>query len=60
VVADIGGIVLLVALVLGGIGIFRLRTGKSGARLLNLTMVIALVLIVSYVVAVWAMSGKPS
>jgi hypothetical protein len=60
VVADLGGILFLVALVLGGIGIFRLRKGKSGAGLLNLTMVIALVLVVAYVVAVWAMSGKPS
>ena len=48
------------ALVVGGIGVLRLRSGKSGAGLLKLTMVIALVLAVAYVVAVWAMTGKPT
>jgi hypothetical protein len=59
VVADYGAILLLLALVLGGAGIYRLRTGK-GTVLLKLTMVISLVLIVGYVVAVWAMTGKPA
>jgi hypothetical protein len=60
VVADWGGLVLLVALALGGIGVRRLSQGKGGMALLRLTMLIALVLIVAYVVAVWAMTGKPS
>ena len=60
IVADLGGILLLVALALGGIGIYRLGNGKSGTLLLKATMVIALVLVVAYVVAVWAMTGKPS
>jgi uncharacterized cupredoxin-like copper-binding protein len=59
-VADYGGLVFLLALVLGGIAIFRLRRGESGTRLLQLTMVIALVLALAYVVAVWAMTGKPN
>jgi hypothetical protein len=59
-VADWGGLLLLLALVLGGIGVYRLRNGKGGAGLLKATMVIALVLIVAYVVAVWAMTGKPN
>jgi hypothetical protein len=59
VVADYGGLLLLLALVLGGIGVFRLRSGK-GATLLKVTMVISLVLILAYVVAVWAMTGKPN
>jgi uncharacterized cupredoxin-like copper-binding protein len=58
IVADGGGILFLVALVLGGIGVYRLKSGKS-AGLLKLTMVIALVLALAYVVAVWAMTGKP-
>ena len=49
----------LLALVVGGIGVRRLPSGK-GAGLLKVTMVIALVLVVAYVVAVWAMTGKPS
>ena len=57
-IADLGGLVLLVALVVGGIGVYRLRTGK-GAGLLKVTLVLALVLVAAYLVAAWAMAGKP-
>jgi hypothetical protein len=60
IVADLGGLLFLLALVLGGIGVYRLRDGKGGTILLKATMLIALVLIVAYVVAVWAMTGKPN
>ena len=59
-VADWGGLLFLAALALGGVGVYRLRNGKGGAGLLKLTMVISLVLIVAYVIAVWAMTGKPN
>jgi hypothetical protein len=59
VVADGGGLLFLLALVLGGVGVYRLRDGK-GTALLKATMVISLVLLLAYVVAVWAMTGKPS
>jgi uncharacterized cupredoxin-like copper-binding protein len=59
VVADGGAILFVLALVAGGVGISRLRRGKGGAGLLKVTMVSALVLAVAYVVAVWAMTGKP-
>lgn len=59
VVADWGGLLFLLSLALGGIGVYRLSQGKGGAGLLKATMVISLVLIVAYVVAVWAMTGKP-
>ncbi len=57
--ADLGGLILLISLVVGGIGIRRLRGGK-GAGLLRVTMILSLVLLAAYVVAVWAMSGKPA
>jgi hypothetical protein len=57
--ADIGGIILLVALILGGIGVRRARSGGGGA-LLRTSTVLAAALVVVYVVAVWAMGGKPS
>jgi hypothetical protein len=60
VVADWGGLLFLLSLALGGVGIYRLRQGKSATGLLNATMLISLVLIVAYVVAVWAMTGKPN
>jgi hypothetical protein len=60
VVADGGGLLFLLALALGGVGVNRLRSGKGGTGLLRATMVIALILIVAYVIAVWAMTGKPN
>jgi hypothetical protein len=57
--SDVGGILLLVALVLGGIGVRRAR-GGGGTGLLRTSTVLAAVLVVVYVVAVWAMGGKPS
>ena len=60
IVADWGGLLLLLALALGGIGVHRLSNGKGGAVLLKATMVISLILILAYAVAVWAMTGKPN
>ena len=60
VVADWGGVLFLISLALGGVGIHRLRTGKGGTGLLQATMVISLILALAYVVAVWAMTGKPN
>jgi hypothetical protein len=57
-VADIGALLLLLALILGGVGVRRLRSGK-GAGLLKGTLGISLVLLAAYVVAIWAMAGKP-
>jgi hypothetical protein len=57
--ADVGGLILLISLVVGGFGVYRLREGK-GAGLLKATLVLAFVLLAAYVVAVWAMAGKPS
>ena len=57
--ADIGGDLLLIALILGGIGLRRSRTG-GGTGLLKASGAIATLLVVVYVVAVWAMGGKPN
>ena len=57
IVADVGALLVLIALILGGIGVRRLRDGK-GQGLLKATMVIALVVLAAAIVTVWAMSGK--
>jgi hypothetical protein len=57
-VADLGALVLLVSLILGGIGVNRLKSG-GGSTLLKITMVLALVLLAGLIVAAWAMAGKP-
>jgi hypothetical protein len=58
IVADAGALLVLIALLLGGIGVRRLRAGK-GAGLLKAAMVIAWIVLAAALVAVWAMSGKP-
>jgi hypothetical protein len=58
VVADGGAVLLAVALIAGGVGVYRLRTG-AGKNLLNVSMALSLLLLAAYVVAVWAMSAKP-
>jgi uncharacterized membrane protein YhaH (DUF805 family) len=58
IVADVGALLVLIALILGGIGVRRLRDGK-GTGLLKAAMVIAWIVLAAALVAVWAMSGKP-
>jgi hypothetical protein len=57
--ADLGGLILLISLIVGGIGVYRLRQGK-GSGLLKGTLVLSIILLAAYLVAVWAMAGKPS
>jgi hypothetical protein len=59
ITSDLGGILLLLALVLGGVGLRRSRSGGGGG-LLKASSVIAALLVAIYVVAVWAMGAKPS
>ena len=59
ITADLGALLLLIALILGGIGLRRSRTGK-GSALLKTSTVIATVLLAAYIVAVWAMGAKPT
>jgi hypothetical protein len=54
VTADIGGLLFLIALVVGAIG-YRRRN----VALLKAATAIAVVLVAAYVVAAWAMAGKP-
>ncbi len=58
IVADLGALILLVSLIVGGIGMYRLRDGK-GSGLLKATLVLSIVLLAASTVAVWAMAGKP-
>jgi hypothetical protein len=58
VTSDLGGLLLLIALILGGIGLRQSRSG-GGAGLLKASSVIATLLVAVYIVAVWAMGGKP-
>ena len=59
IVADAGALLMLIALVVGGIGMRRLRQGK-GQGLLKAALVIAIVILAAALVAVWTMAGKPN
>jgi hypothetical protein len=59
VIADVGGLLLGVALVVGGVGVVRLRAGR-GATLLRVTLALSGLLLAAFLVAAWAMSAKPA
>ena len=57
--ADLGGILILIATILTGVGMRRLR-GGGGAGLAKTGTVLATLVIALYVIAIWAMTTKPS
>jgi hypothetical protein len=59
IVANLGALLLLASLIIGGIGVYRMRDGK-GTGLLKATLALSIVIIAAGLVAVWAMAGKPS
>jgi hypothetical protein len=59
VTSDLGGLLLLVALILGGIGLRRTRSG-GGMGLLRASGAIAALLVAIYIIAIWAMGAKPN
>ena len=58
-VGDPGAVVLLLTLVVTGIGMRRLRTGGDTSTLTRVGAVLTTILLVAYVITVWAMSAKP-
>ena len=58
IVADLGALLVLIALIVGGIGVRRLDSG-GGQGLLKAAMVMAWLVLAAALVAVWAMAGKP-
>ena len=56
-VTEVGAVLFVAALILGGIGTRRLPEGGAGA--LKATLVICLLLLAGFAVAVWAMAAKP-
>jgi len=57
--ADLGGFLILLATILTGVGMRRLR-GGGGAGLAKIGTVLATLVIALYVIAIWAMTTKPS
>jgi hypothetical protein len=59
IAAEGGGLLLLIALILGGIGTRRSRAG-NGDGLIRASSAMATFLVAVYVIAIWAMGAKPS
>ncbi len=59
-VTEVGAVLFVTALILGGIGVRRRSSsGGGGEGLLKATLVICLVLLAGFAVAIWAMAAKP-
>lgn len=58
IIADLAALLLLISLIAGGVGVYRMRDGK-GTRLLQTTLALSVVMLAASFVAVWAMAGKP-
>jgi hypothetical protein len=59
IAAEGGGLLLIIALILGGIGQRKSRTG-GGNGLVKASSIIATFLVAVYIVAIWAMGAKPT
>ena len=61
ITADAGALLILISLILGAIGLRKLRDGSAGGvRFARIVGVICIVLLAAYIVAVWAMTTKPT
>jgi hypothetical protein len=60
IVAEGGGLLLLIAIGLGAVGVRRSGADGGGGGLLKASSVIAAFLVAAYIVAIWAMGAKPT
>jgi hypothetical protein len=60
VTADAGALLVLVSLILGAFGLRKLRSGSSGVGFGRAVGIICILLLAAYIVAVWAMTAKPT
>lgn len=61
IISDLGLLLIIIATVLSGLAARRIRTNPDGPSLMTrISMALTFVLIAAYVVAVWAMTTKPS
>ena len=59
VTADAGALLILISIVLSVLGLRRLRAG-NGLRFGRAVGVISILLLAAYIVAIWAMTAKPT
>lgn len=60
IAAEPGGLLLLIAIILTGIGVRRMRrAGEAPSTLVRVGAVLSTIALAAYLVAVWAMTAKP-
>jgi hypothetical protein len=60
ITGDAGGLLILIAVILAGLGARRLRqSGGTSSGLVRFATVLTAIALVAYVITVWAMSAKP-
>ena len=59
IVSDVGAVLLVVSLVLAGVGLRRAGEGR-GRTAARVVTVVTLLLVAAYLVAMWAMTTKPT
>lgn len=58
--AEGGGALILISLILGAVGLRKLRNGSGGVGFGRAVGVISILLVIAYLVTVWAMAAKPT
>ena len=61
ITSDLGLLLIIISTVLAGLAARRIRTNPDGPSVMTrISMALTFILIAAYVVAVWAMTTKPS
>jgi hypothetical protein len=60
ITSDLGGLLLIISTILAWLGVRQLRRGKNRSVLVRISAVIVTLIVLMYVVTIWAMSAKPS
>ena len=58
-IADLGLPLLVIATILAGLSVRSARKGGGGDTLARIANVLSIILVVAYIVAIWAMTTKP-
>jgi hypothetical protein len=58
--SEAGGLLLVIATILAGIGVRQLGRGKDRSALVKVGTVLVTLLVLAYIVTIWAMGAKPS
>ena len=60
ITGDAGGLLLIISIILAGLGVRSLRkSGASSSSLIRVSTVLVGIVLVAYLIAMWAMSAKP-